>query len=59
MYDDSTQGWREVEKDHHFSQNPHKGWKVGLLPCEENHNDVDPLASFPVTCLSFPSLLPS
>ena len=46
-------------KGHHLSQNPHEGWKVGLLPSKENHNDADPLASFPVTCLSFPSLLPS
>lgn len=59
MYDDSTQGRREVEKDHCLSQNPHRGCKVGLLPSEENHHDVDPLASFPVTRLSFPSLIPS
>lgn len=59
MYDDRTQGRREVEKDHCLSQNPHRGCEVLLLPSEENHHDVDPLASFPVTRLSFASLIPS
>ena len=59
MYDDSTQGWREVEKAIISPRILTKAGKWDCFPPRRIIMMQIPLASFPVTCLSFPSLLPS